>query len=452
MSSNFSELSVDTMNEQSPGICHLLKLPLEIRESIYGMLLTTPYCTTFGKGLVPWKFDFHTAILLVNKQISAEATRILYQGNDFVIVKVVGLSLWFGTVPAFDRLSDRKITSPVLQVEFTKRNASRAEVDESEGFVTTLEGVQSIIQTIWTLETRDGSIPKEWTEDSRLIINFNLKAESRYDFLSERLLRPWDQIDVKELVLAGDIKEPMRQHLKKSHKEGPFTTDVVGHLKRYNSMAEQEFKQGDYDAAQWWWEILNCYGGYTTILTRPKHLRGGGRCTTDAGIRDILKKSNYVFYRGLLILTKACLRQLKYSEAGLFAREALFYTSGTPWENRHFGRKLTPVMEAKLHLSASLAETACGEMFMDNLRKAAVRFLLQLGPCGNVADETRVKELTEDLKTTVDNELIQSKSLWRCGYKTPLLPTQQTGPEWQLGVAQRSFWEWLELPEEWEMI
>jgi len=54
------------------------------------MLLTTTYCT-YPKvtGIRPsLGFNLQTAIPLVNKQILVEATRILYHGNDFIILKV----------------------------------------------------------------------------------------------------------------------------------------------------------------------------------------------------------------------------------------------------------------------------------------------------------------------------------------------------------------------------
>jgi hypothetical protein len=105
---------------QSFGICHFLNLPLELRKIIYGMLLTAPYCTTLDRELCltcpwainllsydgrAWRFHLHTDILLVNKHISAEATRMLYQGNDFIILKVTGMNLWTDAIPQFEPLT-----------------------------------------------------------------------------------------------------------------------------------------------------------------------------------------------------------------------------------------------------------------------------------------------------------------------------------------------------------
>jgi hypothetical protein len=239
-----------------------LKLSLELRDIIYKMLLTTPYCTDLARqeilstpygtniesGRRFWKFHLHTDILLVNKQISAEATRILYQGNDFVLLKIVGISLWLGWVPAFAYLPENKITSPVLRIEFSvddvsdveddlsnieddisdvendvthveedathveddaahveddaahveddashfEDSISHVEDDDSQSLLTTSEGLKSIIEVLWSLgDANSGSIHFQML---RLTLDFNLKAASQYRVLSELLIRPWETI------------------------------------------------------------------------------------------------------------------------------------------------------------------------------------------------------------------------------------------------------------------
>jgi hypothetical protein len=59
-----------------------------------------------------------------------------------------------------------------------------------------------------------------------------------------------------------------------------------------------------------------------------------------------------------------------------------------------------------------------------------------------------LSKLTEDLRLTLNNELIQLKSPWLCACEIPTSPTSQSAPEWQVSVVSPSFWEWLELPED----
>jgi hypothetical protein len=71
--------TANAFQAQMPSVCRFSIIPLELRDIIYEMLLTTPYCTTFDTtGYSPGpEFYLHTAILLVNKKVSAEALRVL---------------------------------------------------------------------------------------------------------------------------------------------------------------------------------------------------------------------------------------------------------------------------------------------------------------------------------------------------------------------------------------
>jgi hypothetical protein len=93
------------------------KIPLEIREEIYRMLLTTPYCMFVDSARQCLRFCLHTAILRVNKQVSAESTRILYEENQFIILKVSLNSFFPQEIPAFNHLSENKVKNPLLSVE-----------------------------------------------------------------------------------------------------------------------------------------------------------------------------------------------------------------------------------------------------------------------------------------------------------------------------------------------
>jgi hypothetical protein len=452
MSGHFPERTLNAVKARSPVTGHLLNLPLELRDIIYGMLLTTPYCTTdFDsiEGIGP-QFHLETAILLVNKQISVESTRILYEGNNFIFLKVIGIDCTLSRVPAFKLLSENKITSPVLRIEFAAADASHVEMDNPQSLITAPEGLPSIIRALWGQIERNVGFPDNWIPygDLRMTIDFNPKSASRYQDLSELVLRPWDQVNVKELVLKGDIKEPMREHLMKSNMEGPFPNDVAAHFEAYSSMAEKEFEQENYDAAVWWWISYHFYWYYISRL-RPYSLGGRRKCEEDDGLCDILKNSYHIPPEKHLMLAKACLRRFKYKEALIYAYNAIAHPEMDQWEVRRFGPKLNAVIVTKLCLSCSLASVALEKTGngMWHLEQAA-EAVEDSGGFGNLdMADMNVPELIEDLKKTVDNELIRLESSRRCGRKKPLSLERRTGPAWQVGVVQRSFWEWMELPE-----
>jgi hypothetical protein len=327
------ERTVDALESQTPGPCHLLRLSLELRDIIYRMLLTNPYCTIvqFSRRKYDLKFKLHTAILLVNKQVSTEATRVLYQENDFIIVKTFGIMPAPSyMIPEFRLLSENQITSPVLRVNIAETDASPHKLSWRQTLITTTEGLESIIIYIWWYQWDEGA-SRLFPEGFSLTLDFNPRAVSRYQVLSALLLSPWDKVSgIKEVILEGDIKQPMREHLEKSNLEGPFSVDVAAFLAKCNSLAEREFEQESYLAARRWWATFEEYWIYISRL-RPYRLRGRSLCEEHNGLRDILKKSYYMFCKGLLKLVKASLRDLDYKMAIEYAHDAI--CEDELWEN-----------------------------------------------------------------------------------------------------------------------
>jgi hypothetical protein len=147
LSSKSTRRSIDV---ESPGVYHFLRTPLEIRDEIYGMLLTTQYCTHISPTGTSLEFQLSISnILRANKQIYVEATRVFLKKNDFIILKVLWVSLPLKDVPAFKFLREEKVTNPVLRVnvrpvrETRHRNHAR-----STTLITTIEGLQPIITAL----------------------------------------------------------------------------------------------------------------------------------------------------------------------------------------------------------------------------------------------------------------------------------------------------------------
>jgi hypothetical protein len=205
----------------------------------------------------------------------------------------------------------------------------------------------------------------------------------------------------------------MQEYLEKSNLQGPFSNVVDTYFKKYSSLAEQAFEQGDYDAAQWWWSLLDKYWRYVSRL-RPCRFGGGRVCGEDDELWEVLRRSNFTCHEGLLKLVKACLRQLRYREADRYIDDALCRTNIDGLEIELFGSKLAPFMETKLQLCACLALTARGAILcgVDNLEAAVSTILSPRGP-RILENDISLTELIEDLRQTIDNQLIRMKSLRR---------------------------------------
>jgi hypothetical protein len=322
------ESLMKSIEVRSPGVCHLMRLPLELRDLIYRMLLTTPYCTNLATtryriGPV-FEFHLHTAILLVNKQISEEAARILYHGNDFILLRSHGLNLSLDKVPGFDCHSEleRRISRPLLQIEIRNTDLSRVKLRDPDTLLTTPEGLQSVIGVIWALVYDNPYAREVHHRDLSLSLDFNFKTGARYKALSDLVLKPWEMVNgLQELELTGDIKEPTRECLEKSIMKGPFQSEVAACLKNYHSLADQYFQQENYDAARWWWHLLGTYRAYLFNLTTYPFIRNDKVVEGREFIKDVLSESLPTYFDGKLKTIKACLHQSKYEEAAGYASE-----------------------------------------------------------------------------------------------------------------------------------
>jgi hypothetical protein len=351
---------------KSLGLCHLLRLPLELRDLIYRMLLTTPYCTHLstmrGYEVGPvFEFHLHPAILLVNKQISEEAIRVLYQENDFILIKT-SLKLDLDQVPTFKRLSDRERRVPpyLLRIEMSDIDCSCVdEFTNGQCLFTTPEGLQSIICSIWKLDFGNSWHQRFHHRDLWLSLEVNLKAGKRYEALSDLVLKPWEKVNgFKKLELWGDIREPMRQRLEKAILNGPLPSEVAARLKEYNSLAEREFQQENYDAARLWWHLLATYWAYLFNLRAYPLIRKNQSLEGGDFLKDVLRKSLPMYFEGKLKLIKACIHQSKFQEVAGHASEA---NSKCLLMQARFGYHfydLKPIMSNKFTMALSFSQDA----------------------------------------------------------------------------------------------
>jgi hypothetical protein len=57
-------------------------------------------------------------------------------------------------------------------------------------------------------------------------------------------------------------------------------------------------------------------------------------------------------------------------------------------------------------------------------------------------------DILKQLKSAMNDVLIQRKSVWRCGRKWPLSTRRKSGKGWEVLDAGRSFWDFLDEPED----
>jgi hypothetical protein len=452
----------DIMNPietKSHGFRLFLKLPLEIRYLIYLMLLTTPYCTQIastGKGL---EFKLHTAILLVNKQIAEEGTRIMYHGNDFIVLSVTGINMHLNRIPKFRLLSEDRIPRPVLRITLAVATDNLVDVGEERTLITTSEGLQPIINAIWGLEYYRLAIPmtgnpnilfvprKIHHGEMSLTLDFYLKAEPRYKALNTLLIKPWEMINgLASLILTGDIDEQMCERLRKYNSDGPFPNEVATRLTEYHCMAKRRFEQKDYVAVQWYGTVIDDYMTYLFLL-KPHRLKGAVICEPGTELWQVLKKSFTMYHEGRLDLVIASLRQFKYTDATKYADDVLEEDFGRGLGRWYYREdNLAPIMQKKFTVCLYLARYALQNMI--DLEFA--RFVLYT----SLDDDIDCTDLVEALQDKApDCVIVWRNSIWTLAVRGPVIiirddimrPVPVDSRGWY------SLWEWLELPEEPEL-
>jgi hypothetical protein len=251
-----------------------LGLPREIRDLIYERLLTTPYTFTYIAGPItdcrsrPF-FDQSCAILLANKQISAEALEIFYTKNEFISLRFIGsiphfLAKYFDfyDLPTFGRYQKEDMFDPVLTVTIHTPAVGQLGVDNVQNYtlITTIEAIDNILGQLWNFIRRKlPDLNKYWN----LTLKFQNRNPLRRKFLLEHILKPWDQVwGFGKITLEGDIDNDLQEHLIARMELGPHPSDVIRYLQLYKRKAENYQKRKLYRHAAWYWNHLHRYWFY----------------------------------------------------------------------------------------------------------------------------------------------------------------------------------------------
>jgi hypothetical protein len=211
-------------------------------------------------------FDQSTAILLVNRQISAEAREIFHSKNEFIVIRFVGSTDQFlskfhdpNIFPAFGQRQRIDLVDPVLNVTIQSFSDNPEDVDDDKIYtlLTTVDAIDNIFEELWDYMS-DGS--PGFNEIMNLTLNFQTKNSSRRKFLHEHILKPWEQVwTFQEVTLKGDIDQDLLEHVTTAMKSGLHPNDMIRYFELYQRMAEDFQKQRLYYHAGWYWNHLYWY-------------------------------------------------------------------------------------------------------------------------------------------------------------------------------------------------
>jgi hypothetical protein len=426
------------------GVFPFLTLPLEVREIIYQKLVTTTYCTKLSPTGNSLEFCISNHALLINNQISAEATKIFFQENNFVVVKVFGLYLLLDELPGFPFLTEDKVADPVLRVEVQVAGNKRPRDCNNVTLITTSEGLQSVIATLWKLDEIDLSRDTRMSQpihhsDLSISLDLNVKTSARGRAISSLVLEPWNMLHgVKELSLGEGIEEPIRTRLENNMLRGLFPAEAALTFKRFHSTGQAKMLQSNYSTAQWSWLLFDEYWKHLAMLrTDPLNIHDMNNANNQPW-SELWSEAKGMYFQAKLGLAKTYLHQSQYEEAKYHIENARWEWE---WPSVEVDYTVSPILKAKFYICAALARTACGEnVGMENIEAAAT----QLASSGQYNHKIQ-EELVEDLHLTINTELSRLNSPHECKWEPPTRWRHHL--IWHVGKGRLSFWEWLDVRE-----
>jgi hypothetical protein len=169
-----------------------LRLPREIRDCIYRHLLSArlTYTNDYPSGDHDWPFKFAPAILQANKQVSSEASQVLYGENDFVVLRVATHTEKYSSLDGFAHFvpapSPNQMPQPVLEITITEQEVGPLAL---RTFIFTLGEFPYFIKHLWN----KAQICDFYNSMIFELFLFN-KAPSRHTLLNNQIVRSLDQI------------------------------------------------------------------------------------------------------------------------------------------------------------------------------------------------------------------------------------------------------------------
>ncbi|MCJ1415866.1 hypothetical protein MMC32_002200 [Xylographa parallela] len=267
-----------------------LALPREIRNEIYRNLLLTSRISLddFPHLSQRKRFILHTAILLVNRQISAEAAVILYDETDFVWVHLEFVSArrhgWaFNTGLQRFRRAPNVDIQPVLNVRIDALDAidEKARPDDQDLYwLTTVDGLSSFCESVYLIDA-----PYPWLVPLEAPLNqlsVTLELSDEMPTKKSKLLRSLEySLDqfrflhgFGEFFVLGIVDKELDRLLQdvwRHVKHGPFEDTAKKFIETCDRRSKEQYALGQYRTAKAYCMSLMLYRNYLRILLDSGH-------------------------------------------------------------------------------------------------------------------------------------------------------------------------------------
>jgi hypothetical protein len=253
--------------------------------------------------------------------------------------------------------------------------------------------------------------------------------------MHEQFLGPWMHIQgFGKVSLTGDISEKMGRDIKDIISQGPCLDELAYQMQQISRKANKCYDRGEIEAAQYQWVYMQAYWLFSSGMTviRKKYARVDH-------FKATIKPITQTMFR--LVLLHIANQEYRRAEGD--AEHIL------DWSEHYSSLKdpLEPVFKAKVQLCRLFSLTASPRCSHKVERGALNRVVTSLLRSPLFADRN-FKQLHNEVRLGIDNSLIKLGCRHRCGRKNLACDVSKGGRDWEIRPECRSFWDWLDVPEE----
>ncbi|MCJ1317814.1 hypothetical protein MMC15_003141 [Xylographa vitiligo] len=253
----------------------LLDLPTEVRDCIYRHLLLSSQC--FNANNAGHKYEMYPAILRANRVTHHEATRVLYQENDFVRVILWGqagarLSGWLKEIADIEFQPWVKACRPALTVSVGLGNMPVKCTTVAASFLIFPESLEMSVGGF-----HDYTIAGEDVDGVDPIGQLAISLELRSTVLSKRrmtqddLLRPFRSLTgFADVKIVGHSDEELRDTMVHRMTHLPSPGQFSDSLEDFFQRGKEAYERRCWNEARHNWNFMQKYYEHIDTIVRSR--------------------------------------------------------------------------------------------------------------------------------------------------------------------------------------
>jgi hypothetical protein len=411
-----------------------LRLPREIRDAIYTLLLIHP---AIERRDGEANFVLHSAIMFTCRQTCSEARSVLFSFTEFIVfdLRLAKPLLHSHENPVFLRLKEEEVIRPVLRITIKPSEDRKTCGSDFIPLITNVDNFMSIIENIWA----DYILTPHFSSTLTILLEFNNMFPSRFSMLINQILLPWIHVQgFQQVLVVGDINRQLSRYIEQNAALGPSIQTVYVPMDEILAMADRYYKQSQYPLAKNMHRAAWRYFDYRVAWIEYNFRRGGPKYEA-----FVMKNFPYfvkLVWEGVKIALRLGEEFTDVLDTLKFLMKVLEENPGISKENV----RPRVVPNAKIFICQATVNLTLGKHHDANELIKEASFWLQEFRGGT---EDGYWSYYDELKWAEYHYLEELKASSR-----KILKLDPTSVERPTNLAShdkyRTLWEWMELPEE----